>query len=696
MDYQHLIVFLLFNKNVIVETNRFNNIVILKYMSKKKKINKGIQGKNKSRDKKDTKVKHDTFLVGEEMIGVVDIARSGDGFVMIDGKTKDFFVHRKNMNHAFDGDTVKIIRLHKPTQSRPEGIVTEVVKRNRTHFIGVVQRNNDVCFVIPDNTGIKADFYIPEQRTLKAKQHDKVVVELVEWRAKDKNPIGQITEILGSAGSNDIEMKSILIENGFFTSFSKHVLDEVDKLEIEISEEEKNKRRDFSKIPTFTIDPADAKDFDDALSFRILEDGLFEVGVHIADVSHYVAEHNALEKEAFRRATSVYLVDRVAPMFPERLSNIICSLRPNEDKCCYAVVFKLDKNANIKDTWFGRTIIHSQKRFTYEEAQEILEGKEGVFKEELIQLNKLAHILRAARFKNGSIGFEAPETKFKLDETGKPIGVYVKERKDAHLLIEDFMLLANKAVATYIGKELNKNGKLPFVYRVHDLPNEEKLIDFQLFARKFGYKIQFDNPKQIARELNRLMKEIEGKPEQAVLQQLAIRTMAKAIYTTNNIGHYGLGFEYYTHFTSPIRRYPDVMVHRLLDKILHNKKLPTQDELEYQCKHSSERERAAATAERTSVKYKMAEFMLDRIGEQFDGVISGVKNWGIYAELPAYNCEGLIRTETLTDDVYMYDERKMRMVGRRTDKVYQLGDRVNVKLVAVDIEKKTIDFELAK
>ncbi len=636
------------------------------------------------------------FLVGDELIGVIDIARSGDGFVMIDGKPKDYYVHRKNINHAFDGDTVKVKRLHKPNTSRTECIVTDIVKRKRTHFIGVVERVNETCFVVPDNAGIKSDFYIPEPRSQKAKHKDKVVVEFVEWRDKDKNPIGHITEILGNAGSNNIEMKSILIENGFFTSFPKQVLDEVDNLNLEISDEEKKGRRDFSKIPTFTIDPTDAKDFDDAISFREIEDGLYEIGVHIADVSHYVAEHSALEKEAFKRATSVYLVDRVAPMFPERLSNIICSLRPNEDKCCYAAVFKMDANAKVKDTWFGRTIIHSQKRFTYDEAQEIIEGQDGVFKNELLQLNGLAQILRTQRFKEGAIGFEAPETKFKLDDNGKPIGVYVKERKEAHLLIEDFMLLANKSVAAFIAKEKNKNGKVPFVYRVHDLPNEEKLIDFQLFAQKFGYKIQFDNPIQIARELNKLMKDIDGKPEQAVLQQLAIRCMAKAVYTTNNIGHYGLGFEHYTHFTSPIRRYPDVMVHRLLHKIMNDKKLPTQDELEYQCKHSSERERAAADAERSSVKYKMAEFLLDRIGEHFVGVISGVKNWGIYVELPAYNCEGMVRTESLRDDVYVYDERKMRMIGRRTDKVYQLGDKVEVKLTAVDIEKKTIDFEFCK
>lgn len=665
-------------------------------MSKKKKINKDSHPNPHKRERKDTKKDHETFVVGEELTGIVDVARSGDAFVSIEGKTKDFFIHRKNTNHAFDGDTVKLMRLHKPNSgSRPEGIITDVVKRKRSHFIGVVERINDTCFVIPDNTGIKADFYVPEVRSMKAKHKDKVVVELAEWRPKDKNPIGHITEILGSAGSNDIEMKSILIENGFFTSFPQNVWKEVDDLPFEVTDEEKKKRRDFSKVPTFTIDPTDAKDFDDALSFRKLENGLFEVGVHIADVSHYVAEHSALEKEAFKRATSVYLVDRVAPMFPERLSNIICSLRPNEDKCCYATVFQIDEQAKIKDVWFGRTVIHSQKRFTYDEAQEILEGKDGPFKEELLKLNELAHILRRERFKNGSIGFEAPETKFQLDETGKPIGVYVKERKDAHLLIEDFMLLANKAVASFIGKEKNKTGKTPFVYRVHDLPNEEKLIDFQLFASKFGYKIQFDNPKQIARELNRLMQEIEGKPEQAVLQQLAIRCMAKAVYTTNNIGHYGLGFEYYTHFTSPIRRYPDVMVHRLLDKILHDKKLPTQDEIEYQCKHSSERERAANDAERSSVKYKMAEFMVDRVGEHFDGVVSGVKNWGIYVDLPQYNCEGLVRVETMREDNFVYDERKMRMIGKRTDKVYQLGDRVEVKLTGVDIEKKTIDFELA-
>lgn len=663
-------------------------------MAKKKKINKEHHPHPQKREKKTSSKDHDTFLVGEELTGVIDVARSGDAFVSVEGKNKDFFVHRKNTHHAFDGDTVKIMRLHKSRGVRPEAIVMEVVKRKRTHFIGVVQRVNETCFVIPDNTGIKADFYVPEGRSHKAKHLDKVVVELVEWRPKEKNPIGHITEVLGQSGSNDIEMKSILVESGFFTSFPREVHNEADELPLKVSEDEIRKRRNFIGIPTFTIDPIDAKDFDDALSYRKLDNGLHEVGVHIADVSHYVKEKSALDKEAFKRATSVYLVDRVAPMFPERLSNIICSLRPNEDKCCFAAVFELNDKAEVKSTWFGRTVIHSQRRFTYEDAQEILEGKDGDFKSELLQLNQLAHILRKERFKNGSIAFEAPETRFQLDDKGKPIGVYVKERKDAHLLIEDFMLLANKAVAAFVGKEKNQNGKVPFVYRVHDLPNEEKLIDFSVFAQKFGHKIQFDNPKQIARELNRLMQEIQGTPEEAVLQQLAIRTMAKAIYTTNNIGHYGLGFEYYTHFTSPIRRYPDVLVHRLLERILDDQKLPGLAELEYQCKHSSERERAAAEAERASVKYKMAEYMLDRIGEHFSGVISGVKNWGIYVDLPEYNCEGLVRVETMTDDAYTYDERKMRMIGRRHGHVFQLGDRVKVTLIGVDIEKKTIDFEL--
>ena len=664
-------------------------------MSKKKKINKESHHQPHKREKKATKKDHDTFVVGEELTGIIDVARSGDAYVTVEGRNKDFFIHRKNTSHAFDGDSVKIMRLHKPNAGRPEAVVSEIVKRKRTSFIGVVERINDTCFVIADNTSIKADFYIPEARSQKAKHRDKVVVELAEWRPKDKNPIGHISEILGQAGSNDIEMKSILVENGFFTSFTRDVLNEAEDLPFKVSDDEKKKRRDFSKIPTFTIDPTDAKDFDDAISFQKLDNGLFEVGVHIADVSHYVKEHSVLDKEAFKRATSVYLVDRVAPMFPERLSNIICSLRPNEDKCCFAAVFQLDEKAKVQNVWFGKTVIHSQKRFTYDEAQVILEGGEGVFKNELLKLNELAHLLRKERFLLGSIAFDAPETKFQLDENGKPIGVFVKERKDAHLLIEDFMLLANKAVAKFAGKDKNENGKTPFVYRIHDLPNQEKLIDFSLFAQKFGYKIQFDHPKQIARDLNRLMQEIAGKPEEAVLQQLAIRTMAKAIYTTNNIGHYGLGFDYYTHFTSPIRRYPDVMVHRLLERLLDNKKMPAQSELEFQCKHSSERERAASDAERASIKYKMAEFMLDRIGEHFSGVISGVKNWGIYVDLPEYNCEGLVRVETMSDDSYTYDERKMRMIGKRHGHAFQLGDRVNVILIGVDIEKKTIDFELA-
>lgn len=657
---------------------------------KKIKINK-----KKDTSRRPSKKSEEKLLIGDEMIGVIDIARSGDAYVKVEGKNKDLFIHRKNTFKAFDGDTVKIMRMHKPNAIRQEAVVTDIVQRVRTQFIGVVSRKNDTCFVIPDNSGIKVDFYIPENRSKGAKENDKVVVEYAEWRDKDKNPIGHITEILGNAGTNDVEMKSLLVENGFYTAFPKEVLNAADELDMQISKQEIKKRRDFRTVPTFTIDPQDAKDFDDALSIQKTADGLWEIGVHIADVSHYVAEGSILDKEAYKRATSVYLVDRVAPMFPERLSNIICSLRPNEDKCCFAAVFKMNDKAEVKDVWYGRTVIHSQKRFTYEEAQEILEGNDGVFKEELLTLNKLAHTLRKIRFANGSINFEAPETKFKLDEKGKPVGVYVKERKDAHLLIEDFMLLANKYVAYFVGKEKNANGKTPMVYRVHDLPDEEKLMDFSLFVRKFGHKvIHFDNPKQLSRDLNRLMTDIQGKPEQNVLQQLAVRCMAKAVYTTNNIGHYGLGFEHYTHFTSPIRRYPDVMVHRILQDVLDGKKMPGKDEVEMKCKHSSERERAAADAERASVKYKMAEYMLDHIGEEFEGVISGVKNWGIYVELPEYNCEGLLRIEKLNDDVYKYDERYLKFTGKHSGKTYQIGEPIRVKLSEVDLEKKTIDFDL--
>ena len=656
--------------------------------------------KKRKKPKKETKTAENTtakepLLVGNELIGVIDVARTGDAYVMVEGVEQDIFIFRRNLHGAFDGDIVKVRRIHRPKSKKKEGIITEIVERKRKFFIGVADKQSKYCFVKADNTSIRDDFFIPEKYELEVKHGDKVVVELLEWKKKDKNPTGRITEILGQAGNNDIEMKSILVENGFFTSFPQEVLEAADEISINISKSEIKKRKDFRNITTFTIDPDDAKDFDDAISFQKITEDTFQIGVHIADVSHYVQENSVLDKEAYKRATSVYLVDRVAPMLPEHISNIVCSLRPNEEKLCFSVVFMIDKNAKILDTWFGRTVIYSNKRFTYNQAQEVIEGKEDEFQYEVQTLNKIAEKLRKIRFKNGSLDFDAPETKFQLDENGKPIGVVLKERKAAHMLVEEFMLLTNKHVAHFVGKEKNANGKTPMVYRVHDLPNMEKLQDFALFAEKFGYKASFDNPKKITQSLNKLMEKIHGTPEQNLLEQLAIRSMAKAVYTTKNIGHYGLGFEYYTHFTSPIRRYPDVMIHRLLQEVLEGKKMPPANELEQKCKHSSEREKAATEAERTSVKYKMAEYMIDKIGEQFNGVISGVKNWGIYVELPVYNCEGLLRIEYLTDDHYDYDEKNIQFKGRKTGKTYQLGEPIDVVLENVDIEKKTIDFRLS-
>lgn len=635
---------------------------------------------------------HKTLEVGEEVTGTVDMTKNGSAYIIPDNGGKDIYVIAKNLNRAFHRDKVKV--AVSSSRNKPEGTITEIVERNKTIFIGKVDKRKH-CFVRLDDPNMYVDFYIPEERAKDANHGDKVVVELTDWPQNVRNPFGKITEVLGKAGHNDVEMKSLLIENGFYLSFSKETIKEADALKMKIPKSEIAKRRDFREITTFTIDPLDAKDFDDAISIRSLEDGKWEIGVHIADVTHYVQEGSAMDKDAYKRATSVYLVDRVAPMFPEQLSNIVCSLRPEEEKCCFSAVFEMDENANVLSRWFGRTVIYSDKRFVYEEAQEILEGKEGSFSEELKVLNRLAYKLRDKRYQEGSVNFDSQEVRFQLDEKGKPIGVYVKERKDAHMLVEDFMLLANRHVAQYVGQEMNANGKNPFVYRIHDAPDEDKLKDFALFATRFGYRMNFDNPKKVAQELNRLMLEIEGHPEQTLLQQLAIRCMAKAVYTTENIGHYGLGFEYYTHFTSPIRRYPDVMVHRLLQLVLDGKPLPKAGDLEAQSKHCSERERAAMEAERDSVKYKMIEFMEERIGEVFRGVVSGVKTWGVYVELPGWNTEGMIRLENFSDDKYVVDEKNMMIRGIFSDKKYYMGDEIYVKLLFVDKMKKTIDFDLS-
>lgn len=627
-----------------------------------------------------------------EYEGRIDITKSGAGYVMVEGLEQDIYVSSRNTNRAFDGDIVKVEKILSARRSRTEGIVVEIVQRKKEAFIGTVSKSNGYTFVLPGDTSIPVDFYIGPEDDSGAKDNDKVVVRIKDWPKKSKNPFGEIIEVLGQSGTSDIEMQSILVENGFRLSFPEKVMKEVNNLPTSIPKEEYNKRRDFRKVTTFTIDPEYAKDFDDAISVRRLDNMNWEVGVHIADVSYYAKPGSELDIEAYKRSTSVYLVDRVLPMFPEQLSNVICSLRPNEEKLCYAAVFELDDNAEVVKEWFGRTVIYSDKRFTYDDAQQLIEGNPGELSEEVLTVNRLAEKLRKQRYKNGSINFDSPEVKFRLDENAKPIGVFVKERKEANLLIEDFMLLANKRVARFVGQEKNKNGKTPLVYRVHDLPDLDKLNDFRLFASKFGYNIKLDNPKQITKSLNRFLKEVHGKPEQGLLEQLAIRSMSKAIYTTENIGHYGLGFEFYAHFTSPIRRYPDVLVHRILDDVLNGKTPPSKSSLETMAKHCSEMERAAMTAERESIKYKMAEYMSEHIGDTFEGVISGVKNWGIYVDIPEFNCEGMIKAEFLSDDTYAYNEREMLFKGLRTGKKYQLGDPITVTIHHVDMEKRTIDL----
>ena len=627
-----------------------------------------------------------------EYTGKVDMTKSGAAYVIVEGQHQDIYVAPRNTNRAFDGDTVTVDRILSGKRSRWEGVITSIVERKREAFIGTVSRSKETTFVVPDDQMMPVDFYIADGQAKGANQNDKVVVKIKDWPQKAKNPYGEIIEILGPSGSSDIEMQSILVENGFRLKFPDAVLKEVNEIPTKVSKEEIAKRRDFRKIPTLTIDPDDAKDFDDALSIQRLDNGNWEVGIHIADVSHYVQPDSELDKEALKRATSVYLVDRVLPMFPEQLSNVICSLRPEEEKLCYAAVFELDSNASVIHEWFGRTVIFSDKRFTYNEAQELLEDGEGPFKDALNLLNRLAHLLRKRRFKNGSINFDSKEVKFKLDENAKPIGVIVKERKDANMLIEDFMLLANQQVAKYAGHEKNSNGLVPLVYRIHDLPDLDKLNDFRLFAARFGYNISLENPKQITKSLNKFLTEVNGKPEQNLLENLAIRSMSKAVYSTENIGHYGLGFDFYAHFTSPIRRYPDVMVHRTITDVLLKRKMPSASSVEIMAKHCSERERAAMVAERESTKYKMAEYMEDKVDEAMIGTISGVKNWGIYVQIPLYNCEGMIKAESLDDDVYAYNEREMLFKGLHTDKRYQLGDTIMVTVESVDLAKRTIDL----
>ncbi|WP_339699850.1 ribonuclease R [uncultured Roseivirga sp.] len=634
----------------------------------------------------------------ETITGTVDFVNARFAYVTPDGgdeDTADIWVSIDDTNGAMDDDKVKVVLKNKKHGKHAEGKIVEVLERNRDEFVGRLEMSSRYAFVISDFRKMFYDIFINLKDLNGAKHNDKVIVKITQWPERNKKPEGVVTRVLGKAGEHNAEIHSIIAEFGLPLEFPEGLETAAENISDKITKAEIAKRRDFRNVTTVTIDPFDAKDFDDALSVQKLPNGNTEVGIHIADVTHYVTPNSELEKEAVNRATSVYLVDRTIPMLPERLSNGLCSLRPNEDKLTFSAVFELDENANIKNEWFGRTIIHSDRRFTYEEAQERIESGEGDFAEDINHLNKLAHQLKDRRFKNGAVNFETVEVKFVLDENGKPLGITPKERKDAHKLIEEFMLMANKRVAEFVFKKGTRDKPKTFVYRTHDNPDPEKLNTFSNFAVRFGHKMDVER-QGISKSLNALISEIEGKPEQNVLQQLAIRTMAKAKYTTAENGHFGLAFDHYTHFTSPIRRYPDMMVHRLLQHYLDGGKSVDKEETEELCVHASEREKRAADAERASIKFKQVEFMAMAEDKVFAGIVSGVTEWGIFVEITETKCEGMVRMSDLTDDFYEFDEQNYRVIGKRNKRIITLGDNVDVRVKATDIDRRTIDLTFAE
>jgi ribonuclease R len=625
--------------------------------------------------------------------GKLDITRSGMGYVIVEGMEKDIVVRPDDFNNAFHGDLVEI---ELKTQHRPgkrlEGMVTRVVERRQSEFVGSIKVSRHFAFFIPDGDKSLPDFYIPLEKLNEAVEGDKVVVRVRPWAAGAKKPEGEVVKALRAEDINDVAMKQLLTENGFPLEFEAALLEEAAGLSDRITREEERKRKDFRDILTFTIDPVDARDFDDAISIRNLDNSYYEVGVHIADVSHFVKPGTAMDAAAYERATSVYLPDRVCPMLPERISNELCSLRPDEDKYTFSVVFQINNRAEIKHTWIGRTLIHSNHRFTYEDVQEIIETGEGPHNRAVLLLNNLARQFRKERFEAGAINFSSQEVRFTLDEHGHPTGIVVKESKESHQLVEEFMLLANRAVAEYVSRISINGAPIPFPYRIHDTPDEEKLLPFAAFAKKFGYAFNLHDEKAVAESFNNLLRDVQGKPEQHVLEQLGIRTMAKAQYTPENIGHYGLGFTHYCHFTSPIRRYPDVLVHRILQTCI-DKQVKPDKKLAEQCRHCSERERKAMECERAANKYKQVEYMRQFVGEEFPGVISGVAAFGFFVETVQHKCEGMVTVRDLAAyDDFRINEAEYALQGVRTGKKFRMGDAVTIQVVAANLEKRQLDF----
>ena len=626
--------------------------------------------------------------------GIVDMLPTGKAYIINDDGGEDIFIKSNNTKDALNGDRVKFFIFPKRKGRKLEGQVVEIIERAKTKFVGTVEISKNYGFVVPDDPKVPVDFFIPKEGLKGAKDGQKVIVELVEWPEHARNPFGKIVQVLGNPGEHKVEIASIIYDYDFESDFPAHVEAEAEKINNDIDAAEIKKRKDMRDIFTITIDPFDAKDFDDAISLKKIKDNLWEVGIHIADVSHFVRPGSAIEQEAYKRATSIYLVDRVIPMLPEKLSNQVCSLRPHEEKLAFSAIFTMNDQAHIKSEWYGRTVIKSDHRYTYEEAQAIIEGKEGPFAEEILKFHKLSSKLREERFKSGSIKFNSVEVKFKLDEDSNPIGVYVKEQKEANMLIEDFMLLANRKVAEFIGKGTEKKNPKTFVYRIHDEPDPEKLNTFAQFVSKLGYQMKINNRKEIVNSYNQLFKDIEGKGEKNMIETIAIRTMAKASYSTQNIGHYGLSFPYYSHFTSPIRRYPDLMVHRMLQHYLKNGNSLPAAEYEEKCKHSSQMERNAIEAERASIKYMQTVFMSDKVGQEFEGLISGVSKWGIYVVLKDTKVEGMVRMVDMKDDFYYLDEENYRVIGQKYGREFKLGDEVSIQVKGINVQKKQIDFTL--